>query len=215
MVNGVLPTTAGSVASAKAATREVLPAGAVVARARPTGVSVRSGRSPSSFSAATGAGSWRAFEKTSYVDPLDITITSVTTNLAWSGDGRPASSGGHIVSSLNGDHSYAVPYQFAWDNWSSSGVSFAWSGCIGCSSLGLRSADTFHNTDFELVVVAIMGVAGYAACGWNGNPANFYLAPTTTGYPNGYYGWSHSSSVSGGCSNLVHFRENHGGGFSS
>lgn len=160
---------------------------------------------------AAAAGTWAAFEKVSYVDPLDITITSVTDNLTWSGNGIGASSGGVIT----GGSAYAVPYKFAYDNWSSSGVSFAWRGCIGCSYLTSQAYDTFYNTDFELVVVALTGVSGYAACGFDSRPATFYLAPWTEGFPNGYYSWGHSNSVSGGCSDLVHFRENHGGGHSS
>ncbi|SDJ43773.1 hypothetical protein SAMN05444157_3360 [Frankineae bacterium MT45] len=158
---------------------------------------------PSTKPATTAAlGTYSAFEKASYVDPAIVTITSVTTNLFWQ------ATGGRVVNPSGN----AVPYAFSWDGWSSSGVSFKWSGS---PTTQLQSFDTFHNTDFEKVVVGLLGVAGYAACGWNGSAANFYLAPWVNGIASGYYNWGHSNSVSGGCSDLVHFRENHGGGSSS
>lgn len=111
---------------------------------------------------------------------------------------------------------YASTYQFSFDNWSSSGVSYNWYGCLSaCSDIGLQSSDTFYNSDFEAVVVAIFGVTGYAACGFDSRPATFYLSPYTFGYPNAVYGWGNYNNASGGCANLVHFRENHGSGHSS
>lgn len=155
---------------------------------------------------------YEAFEKASWVDPVDLTITSVTTNLDFAGNGVPASQGG-VMWAAGG---YASTYQFPYDNWSSSGVSYNWYGCLeACSYVALQSSDTFYNTDFELVVVAIFGLTGYAACGFDSSPATFYLSPYTFGYPNAYYGWGNYNSVSGGCSDLVHFRENHGSGHSS
>ena len=175
---------------------------------------VRSPTAPGSSHAATpavAAGTWAAFNKVSFVDPLDITITSLTDNLTWSGNGGPASGNGLIT----GGSAYAVSYEFPYDNWSASPFTFSWNGCIGCNSLTSQTARTFYNSDFEEIIVQIFGVAGYEACGFNGNPATFYLSPATTGYPNGYYGWGWSSNASGGCSDLVHFRQNNGGGSSS
>lgn len=99
-----------------------------------------------------------------------------------------------------------MSYKFNYDNWSTSAITFAWRGCIGCTYLTSQAAQTFYNSDFELIIVALTGVGGYAACGFDSSPATFYLSPWTEGYPNGYYSWGHSNSVHGGCSDLVHFR---------
>lgn len=160
---------------------------------------------------AAAAGSWASFEKVSYVDPFDITITSLVDNLSWSGNGVPASSNGKIT----GGSAYAVSYKVNYDNWSTSSISFASRGCIGCTYLTNQAAQTFYNRDFELVIVSLLGIGGYAACGFDSSPATFFLSPWDKGYPNGYYSWGHTNSVKGGCSDLVHFRENHGGGHSS
>ena len=135
----------------------------------------------------------------------------MTENLSWSGDGIPASSGGRIY----GAGQVAKSYKFNYDNWSTSPITLSWRGCVGCTYLAGQAAQTFYNTDFERVIVALSGLAGYAACGFDSSAATFYLAPWDLGYPNGYYSWGHSNSVSGGCSDLVHFRENHGSGSSS
>ncbi|PYC65344.1 hypothetical protein C7C46_32650 [Streptomyces tateyamensis] len=146
-----------------------------------------------------------AFEKNSYVDPLDITIVSLAPNISWTANGST------ITSYSN---AYAVPYAFQYDGWSSSGVSFSWNGCVNCENLQLNSSDTWRNTDFEAVIVATMGAAGYAACGFNSDPAVFQLSPFIRAGNNGSFAWGYNSpsGAAGGCSNLVHFRENHGFG---
>ncbi|WP_370366408.1 hypothetical protein [Catenulispora sp. GP43] len=150
---------------------------------------------------------YSAFEKVSWVDPADITITSLANNLSWNSDGSS-----NLWASYNG-----VPYAFAYDGWSSTGVSGSWGGCVGagCTSIEASVTDTWHNTDFEAVLLFIMGPSAYAACGFDDSPADFYLNPYIYGYSNGTYSWGHGQSANGGCSDLVHFRENHGGGSSS
>jgi hypothetical protein len=148
---------------------------------------------------------YAAFDKVSWVDPFDITINSLTDNLNWYGSG----------SSISSPSWYGVSYEFPYDNWSNSGISDSWSEGANASWFSGSVAETFNNSDFELIIVAIEGIAGYAACGFNGNPAVFYLAPSTTGYPNGSWTTSWSDSASGGCSDLVHFRQNQGTGWSS
>ncbi len=163
---------------------------------------------PSSASVAGPATtqSFADFEKVSYVDPLDITITSLTNNLHWE------SSNNRITEA----NATGVSYKFAWDNWSASNMTWTWWGYPSYPSYTEdQVAQTFYNTDFEAVIVAIMGYAGYAACGFDSSPATFYLAPQVKGTPSGYYYYGHLNSVSGGCSDLVHFRENHGSGSSS
>lgn len=151
--------------------------------------------------------SYAAFEKVSWVDPLDITITSLADNLGWTSDGSSDVSAGY-----NG-----VPYKFWADGWSDSGVNGSWGGCVGagCTTIEASVTDTWRNTDFEAVLLLTMGAAAYAACGFDTSAATFYLNPYIYGYNNGYYSWGHGQSASGGCSDLVHFRENHGGGSSS
>jgi len=80
---------------------------------------------------------------------------------------------------------------------------------------GVGSERDVKNPNFVEHSGLIYGITGFAACGFDPRPATFYLSPHTLGYSNGYYSWSSSNSSSGGCTNLVHFRENHGGGYGS
>jgi hypothetical protein len=161
------------------------------------------GASPAGAAKPAAGGTWHAFEKVSYVDPLDITITSLTANLSWSSNG----------SSFTGRSANSVAYEFKYDGWSSAGVKSTWiNGNIGAS---YESWDTFTNTDFEEYLIAAIGPSAIAACGMTTAPAVFFLAPTISGNTNGTYSTSHGNNVSGGCSDLVHFRENHGTGSSS
>jgi hypothetical protein len=157
--------------------------------------------------AATTYPGAQAFEKVSYVDPLDITITSLTTNLNWHW---------YNASQIQEANGTAVPYDFQYDGWSNSGVSFQWYGYPGTPSYTeLGSAETFKNNDWEALVIYLLGPAGWAACGGTIKTATFYLNPLVKGVPGGYYYVGYNNSVSGGCSDLVHFRENHGTGSSS
>jgi len=146
------------------------------------------------------------FEKVSYVDPLDITITSLVSNLNWQSNGT----------AITGVVATPESYNFNWDGWSNSPIGTTLSGYPTWPGFtAAQYSQTFNNTDFEAVIVALYGEAGYALCGFNSNPATFYLSPFVEGNAQGYYSYSNSNSVSGGCSDLVHFRENHGPGFSS
>lgn len=150
--------------------------------------------------------SYRAFEKVSYVDPADITITSLTNNLHWITNGRRISEANAV----------AVSYKFHYDNWKTSKITWKWSGFPSNPSFTkAQASQTFYNSDFEKIIVAILGPAGYAACGFNSHPATFFLSPFVEGHPNGSYNVGHANHVKGGCSDLVHFRENHGRGRSS
>jgi hypothetical protein len=146
-----------------------------------------------------------AFEKNSWVDPLDITIVSLAPNISWKANGS-------VITSYS--NAYAVPYEFKYDGWSGGNVSFSWDGCVGCVNLQLNSSSSWTNTDFEEIIVALTGGSGYAACGFNSNPATFKLSPFIRAGNNGSFAYGHNSpsSATGGCSDLVHFRENHGYG---
>jgi hypothetical protein len=150
-------------------------------------------------------GYWSAFNKTRFVDPVDLTIVSLVDNETWeiSGSSIPWASanmvpymehiGGDVTTNLGGN---------LW--WASSST---WTESLAQNS--------WTNSDFEAWVVAVLGVAGYAACGFNSSPADFYLQSDTTGYNTANFGVSWSDSRSGGCVDLTHFSQNDGAGSSS
>ena len=162
---------------------------------------------PSSLGISSAAiTAYADFEKVSYVDPVDLTIISLVSKINWKSNGT----------SITAITATPVSYKFNWDQWSASPITSYFAGYP--SFPGFTSAQysqTFTNTDFERYLVSILGVAAYAACGFDSSPAIFYLSPGSEGFANGYYDYGSSQSVSGGCSNLFHFRENHGAGFSS
>lgn len=142
------------------------------------------------------AATYSRYLKTSWIDPIDITISSQKVGLKWSNT--------------------------QWLNWAYQRDSFK--GCIGSVCLdetyivsGSDSLSTlsngwtktanvhFRNTSFALWVVAILGASGWAACGFpSSSQADFYHTDNVTGYTNGGSAWNWSDSKSGACTNLVH-----------
>lgn len=156
--------------------------------------------------AVAGAGAHAAFEKVSYVDPADITITSLTDNMKWVSNGR----------TITQTTSSAVSYKFQWDDWRATALKWTDSGYpFNKTFTKSQVSQTFTNTDFEKLILKLLGPMGLAACGGTTAPAVFVLSPFVEGKPNGTFAVGHSNSVKGGCSDLVHFRENHGTGHSS
>lgn len=157
-------------------------------------------------------GSWSEFEKVSYVDPFDITITSLVDNMSWKSNGY------QITSVDTSPHSY----EFAYDGWTEYGITRSTSGYpLDQSYTKSVFSDSWQNTDFEALMEDVAGAffpggatAVWLACGATNAPANFSLAPAVKAYPSGNFDLGHSESVSGGCHDLVHFRENHGSGTS-
>ncbi|MCP2343841.1 hypothetical protein [Actinomadura rupiterrae] len=150
-----------------------------------------------------------AYEKTSWIDPIRITITSLTTNLKWPLWGA----GGWLYGRNN-------PYEFRWDGWKNSGtpkVVFHPVGPINSrsgSGWKVNAAERFTNVDFERYVILVLGPSGWAACGFNTAPAHFNHNVTVGGYRNNWRSWAYSDSKRGGCSNLVHHGQWNGWGWS-
>ncbi|TGB14619.1 hypothetical protein [Streptomyces sp. MZ04] len=143
--------------------------------------------------------------KTSWIDPINITISSQDVGLEWT----------------NSD----------WSRWAYKRDSFK--GCIGgvcldetyivSGSDGLETLSDgwrktanvhFRNDSFALWVVAIVGPAGWAACGFpTDNTADFHHQDKVTGFKSGASEWSWDDSKSGACTNLVHHGEQTGASY--
>jgi hypothetical protein len=147
-----------------------------------------------------------AYEKTSWIDPLYITITSLTTNLKWPLYGA----GGTLYGRNN-------PYKFRYDGWSSSGTPpVKFKTLPGNAGWSINAAEQFVNNDFAAFIYATMGMAGWLACGAHlTTTAKFNHNVTTKGYRSGSRGWAYSDKKSGACSNLVHHGQWNGSGWAS
>jgi hypothetical protein len=79
-----------------------------------------------------------AYEKSAWIDPFFITITSMADDLTWDYTGSAwtwASASVH-------------PYEFAYDGWTNSGTpNINWYS--GTYNIGMDESETFYNNDFE------------------------------------------------------------------
>ena len=144
-----------------------------------------------------------AYEKTSYIDPVGLTITSLSFNLGWTHNNGVLSSASYKI----------VPYKFAYDGWSTSGTphpGFGWGS--GDRSVGISGHEQFKNNDFEELLLAVSApipggpAAVFAACGFSVATAVFNHTESIRGNGDGGYTWSYSDKTSGGCSDLVHHK---------
>ena len=142
-----------------------------------------------------------AYNKTFWIDPLFITITSLTVNLTWPLEGG-----------VGKKHATAFSYEFPFDSWSNSGIH---GPNIGPVSGGWRAgaSESFFNSDFEELLEDVLGEPlTFALCGFSHARAHFQHDVRVYGYSNGtYLPWS-DDRVAGGCSNLVHHSERSGFG---
>ena len=137
---------------------------------------------------------WSAYQKDAYLDPLDITITSLANNLTWT-----MTSNNEEVLSQAGN---LVGYRFAYDGWSGYGPEqndYKNAAYTQAIQTGYYYS---QNTDFEHIMEAIFGPAVIAVCG-GGSPAVFVQDEQINGYWGGFFTGS-SDSNTGGCSDLVH-----------
>jgi hypothetical protein len=157
--------------------------------------------------AAPSATSYQsAHVKTAWIDPLNITITSLADNLRWPLYGA----GGTLTARVN-------PYEFKYDGWSSTGplpIRFTTlSGNVGWS---VRETDHFTNTDFASFVYVVFGVAGWLACGAPLTAtAHFNHDVTVYGYRSGARNRAWNDTATGACVDLVHHAEWDGYGWVS
>jgi len=155
-------------------------------------------------SSTTYNGSWSAFSKVAFIDPVNLTIVSLSNNFTWKISGSSVVSGSTTPS--------AYMEHIGGDVTTSTGSGTYYVNLGAGNAIESFTYNNWTNSDFEAWVVAVLGTAGYAACGFNSNPAMFYLAPNVTGYNNATYNTSWSDTVSGGCTNLVHFNSLSGPG---
>lgn len=147
-----------------------------------------------------------AHTKTSWIDPVNLTITSQTVNMTW-----PLYGAGGTLSAT------WPYYTFAYDGWYIASV--APSGFVGLSGdtgWSYTVNSHFINWDFAALVEAVLGTAGWLACGApSSHQADFYHSVTITGLRSGSYSHSWNDSKSGACSNLVHHGTSNGSGTTS
>lgn len=141
-----------------------------------------------------------AYTKTAWIDPLDITITSLANNLTWPLYGAA----GTLTAT-------AYAYEFPYDGWSSSGITFSPFYSFN-SSYGpgwyIHAYDHFTNNDFAALVYALSGLAGWLACGAQfTTTAHFNHDVSVYGYSNDYRNRAWNDEVDGACADLVHHGE--------
>lgn len=77
-----------------------------------------------------------------------------------------------------------------------------------------RADSHLRNTSFAKYVVAVIGLTGWAACGFPTSfTADFYHSGSVTGNKAGSSSWSWSDSKSGACTNLVHHGDTTGASY--
>lgn len=208
VTGNVTPATAALLAGPSSTLAAAAASGSSQSTATSTQTVTGSATRPPTLADPPGAGadpSATGHTKVAWIDPLDITINSVAANLTWNYNGSYVSSASAKADS----------YEFPYDGWSNTGlpaISFEW---LSDGSVRYYEPETFVNTDFEDIVLALLGLAGWAACGFSTAPAVFYLDPGVRGYGNGNLGGSWSWSATGGCSDLVHSSVNFGYGSTS
>jgi hypothetical protein len=153
---------------------------------------------PASIAPTTSSG---AYEKTAYIDPAYLTITSLSANLTWAHNGSRVPNASYRI----------VPYEFKYDGWSTSGTPhppFA----FAAGKVSIQANETFRNNDFEALLLSVSAAFPggpayvFAACGFSISTAVFNLRNYIQGNANGSYNWSYNDTTSGGCSDLVRHR---------
>ena len=146
--------------------------------------------------AAAAVYTYKRYLKTSWIDPINITISSQTvafqwTNVGWTKWAYARNSFKGCVAGACLDKTYIV------------------SGSDSFTALtgGWRKTANVHfrNTSFAKWVAAVLGLTGWAACGFPTSfQADFYHQDQVSGYKSGAWATHWSDSKSGACTNLVH-----------
>jgi hypothetical protein len=153
----------------------------------------------------------RAFIKSAYVDPVHITITSFTLNLQINPNSTPLGIGSD------------VPYEFAFDGWSGTPATYqvlANGTNTAVSEFGVwqRSNTAFESLleDAGSLVNYVYSSLAWFACGLTNSPAVFTQNEEITLNSVGQYTVNaNADSKTGGCSDLVHFKQWSGWGTDS
>lgn len=147
-----------------------------------------------------------AYQKDAYIDPLDITITSLAQNMTW------GYTSGYIAGNVS---AYVVPYRFAYDGWSGGGPSSSvYKNGTATAAINLAYYQSV-NTDFEQYLEDVLGPGAIAVCGFTIAPAVFTENMALTGYANHSYSVNSDDTATGGCSDLVHRDSENGWGSTS
>jgi len=134
--------------------------------------------------------------RTSWIDPINITISSQKAGAQWTSAALQKwavtrSSYKGCIGSVCLDKTYIVS-----NSQSAASVTGGWK---------VAGNVHFRNTSFALWVVAAEGPAGWAACGFpTSNQADFHHTDYVTGLKAGGSNWSWNDTKSGACTNLVH-----------
>jgi hypothetical protein len=150
----------------------------------------------------------KAYGGSRWIDPLFIVITALTVDLTWKHNGSSVPSASYVIK----------PYEFRYDGWYNSGTPHP-PFTFKPRSVNVTASETFVNTDFENLLLAIAAPFGpgavaavIAACGFDTSPAVFKHTESITGKADGSFSWSYHDSKKGGCSDLVHHGSYYGYG---
>lgn len=149
----------------------------------------------------------KVYYKTEYIDPLDITITSLAVNLSY----NYSSTGVLGTSSTGGDG-----YHFAYDGWSGSAATFT-DGINGGTTVIGTGYYRQQNIDFQLFMDAIgfgLLCTGSLTATFTQNMQIADAAVKNGGTPPPASN-ANQDTATGGCSNLVHFGAEFGSGTTS
>ena len=145
-----------------------------------------------------------AYNKVAFIDPINLTIVSLSNNFTWEINGTGVIYGNTTAS--------AYMEHFGGDVTTSTGFGTSYTNIQGTYGIQSTTWNSWTNSDFEAWMVFFSGNAGYAACGFNSSPSQFYIAPTVTGNSDTTFTHSDVHTKSGGCTDLIHTNYNSGYG---
>lgn len=149
----------------------------------------------------------QVFSKAEYVDPVDITITSLAENLSYNYDSA--------TGIIGGNSAYPVGYHWAYDIWG--GAAATSSITLNDGSLDVVANGYYQqtNVDFQAVVMLLLGPLAYASCTELGQTTVFTHDLFIGGAAGPEIAYSNADSKSGGCANLTHWTAEYGTGSTS
>ncbi|MEJ0014531.1 MAG: hypothetical protein WDN07_02970 [Actinomycetota bacterium] len=145
-----------------------------------------------------------AYNKVAFIDPINLTIVSLSNNFTWEISGSSVIYGNTTPS--------AYLEHFGGDVTTSTGFGTSYTNIGGAYGIQSTTWNSWTNSDFEAWMVFFLGAPGYAACGFNSSSSQFYIAPTVTGNSDTTFTHSDVHTKSGGCTDLIHTNYNSGYG---
>jgi len=175
----------------------VLPSTGIVTGSSSVSALVPAAKVPARSYTAAAVAYQSGYTKTRWIDPINVTITSLTANLKW-----PVGNAGGTISSRGN------PYAFKYDGWRSTGLNaVSYPALAGGKGWSYTATDKFTNKDFATIIYEFFGAPGWAACGFKLTvTAHFNHSDTVSGIRAGAGAvtgaWNDTKD--GACSNLVH-----------